>query len=248
MSMSIYLGCIVRTLYPEVEKAVNEVLNRIGVSFEEPKGASCCAPLGLFSLSKDAWLRINERNMRLFQSNVLTACDNCFASLSDAFRIISEKNGVKVPEVKPFGKFMLEVLGEKEHGLSFKGLRCAVQHSCHLLRPNRDIDNAEDPRIVKSVLGRLGYFSIPYEGELDCCGGLLFEETISKMIVRRKTDELEKSGADCVVTTCSHCMHQLRRVSRLPVLHLAQLSALSMGANPREIGIPDTLLRRIVNL
>ncbi|MBO3769709.1 MAG: heterodisulfide reductase-related iron-sulfur binding cluster [Thermoproteota archaeon] len=247
MSMTLYLGCLIRTLYPEVEKAVYEVLGRIGVVFEEPKGASCCAPLGLFSLSKNAWLRLNERNMRLFQSTVLTVCDDCFASLSDAFKILSEKNNVRVPEVKPFGKFMLEKLEEKGLRFSFKGLRCAVQHSCHLLRPARNVDNAENPMVVKNVLEKLGYIPVSYVSELDCCGGLVFEEKMRDAIARRKAEALEKSGADCVVTTCSHCMRQLKSVSRLPVLHLAQLSALSMGANPEEIGISEILLRRMVN-
>ncbi|MEM3712679.1 MAG: heterodisulfide reductase-related iron-sulfur binding cluster [Thermoproteota archaeon] len=246
MSMTLYLGCVIKTLYPEVEKAVNEVLNRMGVVFEEPLGASCCAPLGFFSLSKDAWIKLNERNMRLFQSIVLTACDDCFASLSDAFKIVSEKNGVKAPEVKPFGKFILEKMEEKGLRFSFKGLRCAVQHSCHLLRPARGVDNAESPRVVKNVLEILGYIPVSYAGELDCCGGLVFEERTSGLIARRKAEALEESGADCVVTTCSHCMRQLRTVSHLPVLHLAQLSALSMGANPEEIGVPEVLLRRMI--
>lgn len=247
MSMSLYLGCVIRMLYPEVEKAIREILIKMGVVFEEPLGASCCAPLGFFSLSKDAWLKLNKRNMKFFRSIVLTACDDCFASLSDTFKTISEKNGVKVPEVKPFGKFMLEKLDEKGFRFGFKGLRCAVQHSCHLLRPVRSVDDAENPKVVKNVLEKLGYIPISYMGELDCCGGLVFEERVSEMIARRKVEALEKSGADCIVTTCSHCMHRLRTVSQIPVLHLAQLSALSMGANPEEIGIPESLLRKVVN-
>jgi len=247
MSTTLYLGCIVKTLYPEVEKAVKEVLSRLGVGFEEPRDASCCAPFEFFSLNRDAWLRLNERNMKLFQSFVLTVCDDCFASLSDAFKIISEKNGVKLPEVKPFGRFVLEKLEAGGLRFSFKGLRCAVQHSCHLLRPFRGVDDAENPRVVKKVLERLGYVPISYSGELDCCGGLVFREEVRGGLARRKAEQLEESGADCVVATCSHCMLQLKPVSRLPVLHLAQLSALSMGADPQEVGVPRELARRIVN-
>ncbi|MEM1558415.1 MAG: heterodisulfide reductase-related iron-sulfur binding cluster [Thermoproteota archaeon] len=246
MSTTLYLGCVIKALYPEVEKAVKDVLSRMGIEFEEPKDASCCAPLGFFSLNRYAWLRLNERNMRLFQDTVVTACDDCFASLSDAFKTISEKKGVKALEVKPFGKFMLENLESRRLRFSFKGLRCAVQHSCHFLRPSRGMDDAENPRVVKNVLEKLGYVPTSYDGELDCCGGLVFEERVGEMLARRKAEALEKSGADCVVSTCSHCMRQLRTVSRIPVLHLAQLSALSMGANPEEIGVPDMLLRRMV--
>ncbi|MEM2047905.1 MAG: heterodisulfide reductase-related iron-sulfur binding cluster, partial [Candidatus Jordarchaeales archaeon] len=77
MSTALYLGCVIKALYPEVEKAVKDVLSRMGIEFEEPKDASCCAPLGFFSLNRYAWLRLNERNMRLFQDTVVTACDDC---------------------------------------------------------------------------------------------------------------------------------------------------------------------------
>lgn len=246
MTITLYLGCVIKALYPEVEKAVKEVMSRVGVDFEEPRDASCCAPLGFFSLNREAWLRLNERNMRLFQNTVVAACDDCFASLSDAFKIISEKKGVKAPEVKPLVKFMLDSLESRGLRFDFKGLRCAVQHSCHLLRPARNVDDAENPRVIKNVLERLGYVPVSYDDELDCCGGLVFEDRVSKMLALRKMKSFEKSGADCVVVTCSHCMRQLKSLKNLPVLHLAQLSALSLGANHEEIGIPSMLVRKVV--
>jgi len=246
VNVTLYLGCLIKSFFPEVEKAVKEVMKRISVEFEEPKDASCCAPIWLFSLNKNAWLRLNERNMKFFQSVVVTACDDCFASLNDAFKIISERNSIKTPEVKPFGKFMLENIEGKKLKFSIKGLRCAVQHSCHLLRPARDVDDAENPKVVKKVLEKLGYIPVSYEGELDCCGGLVFEERVNRMLARRKAELLENSGADCVVATCSHCIYQLKSVSSIPVLHLAQLSAFSLGANPEEVGLPDTLVRKVV--
>jgi len=246
VSVTLYLGCVIRTMYPEVEKAVKETLSRIGVVFEEPLEASCCAPFEFFSLSREAWLRLNERNMSLFKNTVVTACDDCFASLSDALKILSAENGVNPPEVKPFEKVLLERLRDMKPGFSFTGLRCAVQHSCHFLRPSRGVDDAENPRIVKTVLEILGYLPLSYEGELDCCGGLVFEEKTSRTLASRKAEAVERSGADCIVATCSHCIRQLRSVSMLPVLHLAQLSALSIGLNPSEIGVPEALVRRIV--
>jgi len=247
VSLVLYLGCVIRAAHPEVEKAVKETLSRLSVSFEEPSEASCCAPSWFFSLSRQAWLRLNERNMRFFKNTVVTACDDCFASLSDAFRVLAEKKGVKPPGVKPFQALLLERLGEVKPRLGFTGLRCAVQHSCHLLRPSgRGLDNPEDPKLVKSALEALGFLPLTYEGELDCCGGLLSEEKVSGMMARRKAGSAEKAGADCIVTTCSHCMLRLSSVSAIPVLHLAQLSAFSLGSEPGQIGFPESLARRTV--
>ncbi len=246
MSLTLYPGCVIRTVYPEVEKAVKETLSRISVSFEEPLEASCCAPSWFFSISREAWLRLNERNMRFFNGTVVTACDDCFSSLSDAFRVLAEK-GIRPPEVKPFQALLLDKLREMRLRISFTGLRCAVQHSCHFLRPSgRSLDNPENPIIVKSVLEALGCLPVSYEGEFDCCGGFLFEEKLSGELAGRKASAVEKAGADCIVATCSHCMLQLSSVSTIPVLHLAQVSAFSLGSSPGEIGFPEKLVRRMV--
>lgn len=247
MSLTLYLGCVIRSVQPEVEKAVKETLSRIGVSFGEQPEASCCAPSWFFSLSREAWLRLNERNMRLLNSTVVTACDDCFSSLSDAFRILAENKSIKPPEVKPFQVLLLERLREVKPRLSFKGLRCAVQHSCRFLRPSiRGLDNPEDPKVVKSVLEALGFIPVSYDGELNCCGGFVSDEKVGGEMARLKACSAEKAGADCIVATCSHCMLRLRSVNRIPVLHLAQLSAFSLGSDPVQIGFPETLLRRVV--
>lgn len=245
MSLTLYLGCVIRAARPEVEKAVKETLSRIGIPFEEQLEASCCAPSWFFSLSRGAWLRLNERNMRLFNNTVVTACDDCFASLSNAFSILAEKKGVKPPGLKPFQALLLERLRELKPRPGFTGLRCAVQHSCHFLRPS-GLDNPEEPRMVKSVLEALGFLPVPYEGELDCCGGLLSEEKVSGPMARRKAGSAEKAGADFIVATCSHCMLRLSSVSAIPVLHLAQLSAFSLGSDPVQIGFPENLVGRMV--
>lgn len=247
MSLALYPGCVIRTVHPEVEKAVKETLSRLGVSFQEKTEASCCAPSWFFSLSREAWLRLNERNMRLLNSTVVTACDDCFASLSDAFTILAERKSVKPPEVKPFQALLLERLREVKPRLGFTGLRCAVQHSCRFLRSSgRSLDNPEDPKIVKSVLEMLGFLPVSYERELDCCGGFVSDEKISGEMARLKAGSAEEAGADCIVATCSHCMLRLNPVSRIPVLHLAQLSAFSLGSDPVQIGFPETLRRRMV--
>ncbi|MGQ9596007.1 MAG: heterodisulfide reductase-related iron-sulfur binding cluster [Thermoproteota archaeon] len=247
MSFTLYLGCVIETMYPNIAKAVRETLRNIGVEAEEAPGASCCAPLELFSLSRGAWLRLNERNMGLFKNTVIVACDNCFASLSDSFRILSERHGARPPEVKPFEVVLLERLKQNGLRFSFNGLRCAVQHSCHLLRPSsRGFDDPEGPRIVKEALETLGYLPIGYEGEKDCCGGLVFNDTARIGLAAKKAVALENTGADCIVVTCSHCLLQLQSAVRIPVLHLSQLSALSMGLSPLEIGIPESLVRRMI--
>jgi len=245
MAYYLYLGCIIPNLFPEIERATRDILAKLNVEFSDMKGASCCAPPGLLGVHRDSWLVLNRRNLSMADGVIITPCDECFASLQDARGILSES--IKdLPEVKPLPQFIsgnLQSIGEKfQGGLN---LKCAVQHSCHLLRPSetRKVDDPEAPKLIADLLNAIGCERVVHEDELACCGGLIYEGSeVGIKLAMRKVDACNRSGADCVVTTCAHCLRQLRKVSTtMPILHLAQLYALATGSEPSSIGIPDTL-------
>lgn len=244
---SLYLGCVIPTLFPHVERAVRDVLSGSNVSSAEMASASCCAPNYMFGLSKQAWLALNKRNLSLATGTILTACDECFASLQDARLAISE-GGKGLPEVKPFLAFLSDQQETFKKEARSLGLRCAIQHSCHLLRPSkvRMVDDPDNPLLMKNALDVVGCSSVPHDEEMSCCGGQASGQlSPGKELATRKIASATRAGADCVVTTCAHCLNHLSRNSpQLPVLHVAQLYALSLGSNPLSIGVPNTLVRR----
>lgn len=238
---SLYLGCIVPNLLPEVELSVRRVLRELEVYFEDMMGASCCLPPALFGFNEEAWLGMNERNMKLANHDVLTVCDECFASMQDARGVLSKRIS-DLPEVVPLVKLLAESVGKLKEAKKFEvDVRCAIQHSCHLLRPSkvRGVDDARSPRLVRSVLEAIGCEVISYEDELSCCGGSICDGgNISKQLALRKLGSVEASGAKLIVTTCPHCLRQLSaHSSKLPVIHLAQLCALALGSPSGEIGL-----------
>lgn len=238
---SLYLGCIVPNLFPEVEFSVRGVLKGLGVEFEDLMGSSCCLPPTLFGFNEKAWLGVNERNLRLSEHDVLTVCDECFASIQDARNVLS-LTGHKLPNVLPLIKLLGDHIEIIKNVKKFDvRIRCAIQHSCHLLRPSkvRGVDDARSPRLVRSVLEAIGCEVVTYEDELSCCGGSIHGESkVSKELGARKLRSIEASGAELVVTTCPHCLKQLLGYgSKLPVVHIAQICALALGAPPEVIGL-----------
>ncbi|MGQ9514375.1 MAG: heterodisulfide reductase-related iron-sulfur binding cluster [Thermoproteota archaeon] len=238
---SLFLGCIVPNIFPEVERAVRDALSRLDIEFMDIKGAACCLPPALFGFNKDAWLKINLRNFGLAGGDLLTICDECFASLQDSKVSIEKEGGKALPNVLPLVKVLKDVEGTiKEHVKRSLNLRCAIQHSCHLLRPSkvRGIDDPESPKQVRSLLEILGCEYVGQEDELGCCGGSIYGGSeISRKLAIRRIGSAKNSRADLIVTTCSHCLKHLRAYSKnLPVLHLAQLCALALGSDPSEIG------------
>ena len=242
---SLYLGCVVPNLFPEVELSVRSLLHGIGVEVEDLRGTSCCLPPPIFGFNSGAWLRVNERNMKLAKHDVITVCDECFASMQDA-REILVGSGSSLSNVLPLIKLLGGSVEKIKEAASFDvKVRCAIQHSCHLLRPSkvRGVDDARHPRLVRSVLEAIGCEVVAYEDELSCCGGSVHGESeASKELALRKLRSIEASGVDLVVTTCPHCMKQLLgHDSKLPVLHIAQLCALALGTPPDKIGIEGLL-------
>jgi len=245
---SLYLGCLVPTQFPYVERAVRDVLSSVGVETSEMIGASCCAPNRLFGVNEQTWLALNRRNFSLARGEILTVCDECFASLQDASLEI-DGSGETLPPVKPFVAFLSEnekELGEKANEL---GLKCAIQHSCHLLRPSkvRKVDNPENPILMRNALDAIGCRSVKHDEELSCCGGqIVATSRVREVLAKRKISSAEGAGADCVVTTCAHCLLHLSDHSpRLPVVHLAQLYALALGSEPSAVGLTPELFERV---
>ncbi|TLN20794.1 hypothetical protein FDZ71_04270 [bacterium] len=238
---SLFLGCIVPNLFPEVERAVRDTLSKLDVEYSDARGTACCLPPALFGFNEDAWLKMNLRNFSLAKGDFLTVCDECFASLQDARASIEGERGKALPNVLPFVKALKGVEGTiKDRTKGPLNLRCAVQHSCHLLRPSsvRRVDDPESPRLVKSLLEALGCEYVAQEDEVGCCGGSICAGSeIPRKLAIRRIRGAEDARADLIVTTCPHCLKHLGAHSKsMPVLHLAQLYALALGSNPSEVG------------
>jgi len=243
---SLYLGCVIPTQFPEVERAVRDILSVVGAEVTEMNGASCCAPNQLFGVSRKAWLALNKRNLGLASGTILTACDECFASLQDARLALSE-GGKGLPEVKPLLSFLSENEGLFRQKATGLGLRCAVQHSCHLLRPSkvRKVDDPENPLLMRNALDTIGCSSIQHEAERDCCGGQASGSTrVKDKLADRKVASAKEAGADLIVTSCAHCLRNLREHSEgIPVLDIAQLYAVALGSEPSKVGVPEEIIK-----
>ena len=132
------------------------------------------------------------------------------------------------------------------------GLNCAAFYGCYLLRTQDKLpyDNKFNPQSLENVFQTVGATPIYYQGRTQCCGWPLSSyatEQSFKMAGNHLKEAIE-AGADCLVTPCPLC--HLNLDSRqpevekaigaklgLPVLHLPQLVALSLGIEPEKLGL-----------
>ena len=132
------------------------------------------------------------------------------------------------------------------------GLKCAGCYGCYLLRTQDKLpyDNPFQPESLENVFRAVGATPIYYRGRTQCCGWPLSsyaKEESFKMAGTHIREAIE-AGADCIVTPCPLChlnldsrQPEVEKVMGeklgLPILHLPQLVALSLGIKPEKLGL-----------
>jgi len=199
--------------------------------------------------------------------DLVTVCNGCYETLVEAHealkdektrgdvnRLLSElgyryDGGVKI-------KHVVEALDEigvdriKEHVSKPLRLRAALQYGCHLFRCAEGDDIWKKPNMMKRLTAVTGAEVVEYGLERLCCGYPTMTQRRDFSLEHRllpKMRRIQGAGADCVVHVCPACIVQfesglvlLRKFGasfQLPMIHLIELIALSMGVTGEELAL-----------
>ncbi|MEW6669997.1 MAG: CoB--CoM heterodisulfide reductase iron-sulfur subunit B family protein [Thermodesulfobacteriota bacterium] len=136
-------------------------------------------------------------------------------------------------------------------------LKVATHYGCRILRPSRTVefDNPTHPVLFDELVEATGAESIPWSAKLDCCGSSLWGtcDELSMDLAQRKIRNARESGATCLCVSCVYCQLQFDRVQQillsgragthqLPSILFPQLLGLSLGIDPRILGIDRNCL------
>jgi len=237
-NLSLFLGCIVPNRYPGIEKATKLVLDKLGIDWSDLNGASCCPAPGVFrSFDKASWLALATRNIALSEAmdrDVLTVCNGCYGSLSDANHEM--KNDPKLAkatnkhlagidmefkgtsDVRHIVEFFYEELGVE--GVRDKvtqplDLKVAVHYGCHLIKPSKErgFGSVEKPTFFDELVEATGATSVDYADKMACCGagGGVRSALLDKSLdmAEHKFKKITEAGADVIVNACPFCHLQL---------------------------------------
>ncbi len=244
VNYTFFPGCVAPLRYPGIESAARAVLSALGVQFSDLEGVSCCPAPGVFrSFDEQTWLAIAARNLALAEkqnSDIITVCNGCFASLFEATYILSN-NREKLDEVntilantdheyngtvgvKHFADLLFTDIGIEKIADStiapLKNIKVAVHYGCHFLKPSniKCIDDPERPMIIDKLVEAVGAISIDYNDKNRCCGAGGGVRARAKEVAQKMTqDKLEnigKAGANCIVDICPFCHLQFDTVAK----------------------------------
>lgn len=236
--LALFLGCLIPNRYPGIEIATKLCLAKLNIDCVDLPGASCCPAPGVFrSFDSPTWLALAARNLTLgedMQRDLLTICNGCFGSLTDANNILKENGKLKEQtnmhlqeierefkgtiDVRHIVEFLYKDVGInkiKEIIENPLDLKIAVHYGCHLLKPSeeRKLGSVDRPYIFDELIKVTGAKSIDYPDKMECCGAgggirsALKDQSLK--IADHKLSQIYLSGADCIVNACPFCHMQL---------------------------------------
>ena len=233
--IALFSGCVQDFVYPEQLEAAMVLFNQAKVQVEFPLDQSCCGLPTLMMGEKQAAKDVALQNINAFKKldidYIVTLCASCASHLKNhvpgLVKNYAEKEAAQFSDkVIVFSQFINKVMGIEHIKGNSIPRKTAFHSPCHLCR---GLGIKDDP---KKLIARSGHEYIKTDEEETCCGfGGSFSAdfpSISKEILTRKLDDVEKSGADLLVTECPGCVMQLRggalkQKRNIEVKHLSQI-------------------------
>jgi L-lactate dehydrogenase complex protein LldE len=234
--------CLIDAVRSDVGLSVVAVLEGLGYEVRYPAGQTCCGQVAFNGgLTGDA-MAMARHTIEVFSEDLplIIPSGSCadmvvhhYPELFAPDPVWHNKAQALAKRTYEFSQFLKEVVGLDKIKARFDG-KVVYHASCHM---SRSLGVTRAPHEVLARVNGAQVMTNP--GAAECCGfGGLFSvkmADISGDMLRRKCDDLAKSGADTVVACDLSCMLHIggglaRREKPLAVKHLAEI--LSGGMAP----------------
>lgn len=241
--VSLLEGCVMRTLFPRVHEATRRLLRRVGLE-AEGTGSACCGALHAHNgyLSKAETLA-KELIARVPKGQLMITDSAGCGSMMKSYQHLKYLNNVEFSScVRDISEILVErgltKLLQKSAGLSVKAV---YQDACHLAHGQKI---RSEPRELLSAVPGLQIIAMD-EPEL-CCGsaGVFnhFQPEMARSLLERKWSNLQKTGADIVITGNPGCHAWIAQASKekgsaIRVFHTAEILESALCGYPvQEMG------------
>jgi len=236
-NITLFIQCLVDTVYPEVAEAMVEVLEGLGLNLECPTEQTCCGQPAFNSGHQKAARSAAYKFINTFagaevivspSGSCVNMVRNHYPELFREDPEMLERALAIAAKTYEFTEYLVDVLKVESLGARFAG-KVTYHSSCHL---NRFLGIDRQPR---ALLNNISDMTLIEMKDADkCCGfGGTFAvkySDISEAILTEKVNNIVESGAE-VVTGCDMgCLMNIegmlkRKNIPIEVKHIAQLLA-----------------------
>jgi glycolate oxidase iron-sulfur subunit len=229
--MLVLAGCVQPALAPSINAAAARVLDRLGVSLIEARGAGCCGGVR-FHLNQqdagrddmraliDAWWPMVERGE--IEAIVMTA-SGCGTTVKEYGELLAHDPQYrdKAARISSLVKDLCEVLPPEALAQRTARGRVAFQSPCSL-QHGQQIRGK-----VEALLARAGYELSPVRDAHLCCGSAgtysLLQPELAGELRDRKLAALQEGQPQAIATANIGCLSHLQSATPMPVRHWVEL-------------------------
>ena len=237
--MLVLAGCVQRAAEPRINAAAARVFDRLGVSLVRARGEGCCGAIDHHLTAPARALARMRRNIDAWWPHVESGAEAILVTASGCGAVIREYGHLlrddpayaeKAARVSSLardpGEALEEALASDEMALDRLALdrrhpRVAFHAPCSLSHGLRAAG------AVERVLDRCGFERVAVADAHLCCGSAgtysMLQPTLSKRLLERKVEALERGGPEVIATANIGCLLHLRRRASPPVVHWIEL-------------------------
>ncbi|MCS6907404.1 MAG: (Fe-S)-binding protein [Anaerolineales bacterium] len=237
-TVQLFVTCIIDTFYPEIGRAVVQVLNRVGRIVEFPPEQTCCGQPAFNAGLWDQARSIAIHTLKTFEKtrgDIVIPSGSCTSMIRYHYPELFANDPAWLKRARAFAnrvyelsEYLVDRLGITDVGARFPQ-KITYHSSCHLLR---ELGVDRQPRALLAQVRGAELVELPNTAE--CCGfGGVFSiehPEISAAMLERKITNIEASGAPYVITCDAGCITNINgglRRQKKPqrALHIAQVLA-----------------------
>jgi glycolate oxidase iron-sulfur subunit len=210
-----FVGCGVDIISQDAGRATLQLLKKMGKTVSVLENCCCGLPAWSYGDLKAA-RKLAVKNLSILASEdfdvIVTDCSSCASFLKNYPQLFPEtdKHHQKAGDVSARVKDMVQLIHTIKADAPFAEPAVSVtyHHPCHAARGQGLL---EEPAEILNRLPGVEYRQLP---EADwCCGGAgsyaFAHYELSQQVLDRKMENLKKTGADLLVSSCPACIMHL---------------------------------------
>ena len=279
MRYTYYPGCSLEASARGYDESMHFVFKTLGHELKEIDDWNCCGATSYMATKETISLVISARNLALAErqgGDIIAPCSACYTILHKTNHIM-KNNFIMREKVNQAlrsddleynltlrVRHPLEVLHNDNGGVeaiagrangALKGLRVAPYYGCQIVRPERGLDDKDNPQMMDTMFSALGADMVYFPMKVYCCGGMLMTTypDVGLELNQKILECADVNRAEVIITTCPLCQINLEAYQdkinkafntnyRIPVLFFSQALGLALGGSPQELGLTRTLI------
>ena len=265
-------GCSLEKMALSYHLSALETTKKLGVKLKELDDWNCCGATTYSYIDELLSYTLSARNLAIAEKTglpVVAPCSACYKNmyftadhlkkdpdLADHVNFALEEDDLHFSgnvAVKHLLELYVNDIGLDElkskvtHPL--EGVKVAPYYGCQILRPRKDHEDVEQPRLFEDLISAIGAEPVNYRLKMRCCGGSLIisSRTAALSMVRNLLQCALDAQATVIATSCPLCQVNLEVYQQqvnlefgtnfsVPVFFFTQLIGLALGIPRKKLG------------